>query len=641
MASSSGNIIHVLPPYLINRIAAGEVIERPASVVKELLENAIDADATRIEVIVNQAGRNICIADNGKGMTPEDGVTAFLNHATSKIKDADDLNTIETLGFRGEALASIASISKFTCRTRTALAKQGTCITFSETGEPSVKEVGCAVGTIMEVEDLFYNTPARLKFLKRAQTELAHIEETVQMLALSHPEVQVKLIINEKTLFETSGNGELKHVLNVVYKLSQNPVPLVPVASQDDEYGFQLAGYVSEPGYMKSSRRWMTSFVNGRLVRCPVLQKAIEMAYESLLPHGRYPFSVLFLTVPADRIDVNVHPAKREIRYAEANTIFAFMRGGIRNALMAHGECALLAPVTSPENNEDDGPQQSLSSTDVPQPPRGNGLMPEVSGHGLQPTPVRAGYVSPPVFFEEGRSHRLPLSRPSENVVQAALGLYQPLQNGQAEVEAEAPSQNRFKVLNQLFQTYILLETPQGLIVVDQHIASERTVFERLSRNFLQEEPAVQRLVTSLPVPASPLQCDLLRQSTAQMAKLGFLYTVDEAAGLVTLMGYPLVYQERDKMFINGGLFENLLAQLEETGTMALDVDLLIATLACHTAVRAGDTLSLHDMQTVIEHWLDCTLPWTCPHGRPIAHTISKEELNHFFHRPSLPVNAV
>ncbi|MEM0950553.1 MAG: DNA mismatch repair endonuclease MutL [Cyanobacteria bacterium P01_H01_bin.74] len=651
MIATEQSKIQVLPAHLVNRIAAGEVIERPASVVKELLENAIDAGATRVEIIISNAGRNCRIADNGYGMTPENAALAFLNHATSKIKAADDLDNITTLGFRGEALASIAAISHLTCQTRTQEAHQGTQVSVKPSGETVLTDVGCAVGTIMTVEDLFYNTPARLKFLKRPQTELAHIEETVQLLALANPAVQIHLIINDKTVLNTAGATDLKSVLDIVYKRNQQDLPLIPVAYDDASFGFFVTGFVSAPGIMKSSRRWMVNFVNNRAVKCLVLQKATEVAYESLLPHGRYPFSVLFLILPPTQVDINVHPAKREVRYAEANTIFSFVKAGIREALIAAGTQILDPSPTgqAPLNREQDSPPdhltvspEALKSTEFASQPQG--LLPaRFSSAGHSSFQQGYGYSKDAAAVHDVQA----------DAVQGALALYEPAQqpgplsahSDTEPVPAETLNQQEnsvktqpFKVLNQLFNTYILLETPQGLMVVDQHIASERMIFEQLSRNFSAETPAIQHLIASVPLLLSPTQQDLLTQYQPQFAKLGFLYTIEKSR--VSLCGVPLVFVGRDKMFTHGGLFENLIAQLEETGSMALDTDLLIATLACHAAVRAGDLLSQEAMTQVITGWLDSVLPWTCPHGRPIAHTISVRELNHFFDRPSLPVNA-
>jgi DNA mismatch repair protein MutL len=650
-----GRQIRILPPQLINRIAAGEVVERPASVVKELVENALDAGATRIDVMAGAAGRTMRVADNGAGMSPEDAAMAFYNHATSKIQDADDLDRIATLGFRGEALASIGSIARVTCLTRTADAAMGTRVTLDEQGEPVLSEAGCAPGTVMEVADLFYNTPARLKFLKRAQTELSHIEETMQYLALSHPEVRFTLVLNEKEVLKTSGSGELRRTMDEVFGLKRENIKLVPITAEDTEAGLQLAGFTSEPGVMKSSKRWMLTYVNGRHVRCSVLQKAIEAAYESLLPHGKYPLCVFFVNLPPTDVDVNVHPTKREVRYAAANSVFGFMRSGILNALSSQGINLAPAPA-EPEMRESLAFSQPLTTPSRPT------QAASLSARAAEPSlpsfsnPVRlGGFQDHASGFSSGPSmpayRRVTPNDPAP--VQAALKFYQPPE-GNASVEdalsEPAETSSRFKVIGQLFNTYILLETVQGLMVVDQHIASERAFFETLTLNLTGEAPAVQQLITAQPLYVSPVQQDLLMRHQAAFARLGFLYQLSEAPddeepdrneqNIVELTGYPLVYAGRDKMFESGGLFENLLAQLEETGDMKLDLDHMIATLACHSAVRAGDTLTVPEMNQVIERWLACQLPWTCPHGRPIAHTISKQELNHFSHRPSLPVNA-
>ncbi len=646
--------VRILPPHLINRIAAGEVVERPASVIKELVENALDAGATRIDISASNAGRNLRVADNGSGMNPENAGMAFYNHATSKIQDASDLDRIATLGFRGEALASIGSISKLTCWTRTANAAVGTKVTLSESGEPVLSEAGCAPGTVMEVLDLFYNTPARLKFLKRAQTELGHIEEMVQYLALSHPEVRFSLTLNEKEVLKTSGANELKRTMDEVLGLKKENIPLVPITAEDPEMGLRLAGFVSEPGVMKSSKRWLITFLNGRHVRCAILQKAIEAAYESLLPHGKYPLCVFFLNMPPQEVDVNVHPTKKEVRYASGNTIFGFVRSGIRNSLSAQG-IALDVPITPVAESL---PEAARHFQNPLVPPSALKVVGAASDPAWRPSSssptIRPAGRS---FSTEGWPAYRQVSGDEPRPVQAALSFYQPgtAQNPEAFDTLPASDANgnalnskptfangKFKVIGQLFNTYILLETIQGLLVVDQHIASERDFFESLTLNLTAETPDIQRLVTALPLVVSPVQRDLLRRYQAEFAQLGFLYGLQDTDGdTVQLTGFPLVYVGRDGMFQAGGLFENLLAQLEETGEMKLDLDHLIATLACHSAVRAGDSLNHSEMEEVIDRWLRCQLPWTCPHGRPIAHTISTHELNHFFHRPSLPVNAI
>jgi DNA mismatch repair protein MutL len=673
-----GGKIRLLPPALINRIAAGEVVERPASVVKEMVENAIDAGATRIEIAAGAGGRTIRIADNGCGMAPEDAAMAFYNHATSKIRAAEDLDRIETLGFRGEALASIGSISRLTCLTRTADAPRGTKVTLDEQGEPALSEAGCAPGTVMEIQDLFYNTPARLKFLKRPQTELGHIEETVQFLALSHPEVRFSLALNEKEVLKTSGSGEVKRTLEEIFDLKKENVRLLPVVMQDALAGLTLAGFTSEPGVMKSSKRWLVTFVNGRHVRCAILQKAIEAAYESLLPHGRYPLSVLFLRVPPSDVDVNVHPTKREVRYTNSGSVFGFVKAGLRHSMSAHGlsfEPSTpfpASPLHMPETVRGASLPHGQHAQTLPAVPNPAGTRLNANGfadrwqsatpqvdwlplaENANTTPIGANPVVSP------KSGLMP-ETVSPDSVQAALSFYSPEGTGQnalgqamaatgaipesaepkADASAEGWQDKRFKVIGQLFNTYILLETVQGLMVVDQHIASERTFFEILTLNLTGNTPDVQHRVVPQILTIGPVQRDLLQRHQADFARLGFLYDLPEDESVVALIGYPLVYDGRDGVFRAGGLFENLLSQLEETGEMKLDLDHLIATLSCHSAVRAGDSLTLPEMNTVIERWLACKLPWTCPHGRPIAHTFSKSELNQFFLRPGLPVNSL
>lgn len=634
------NRIHILPPHVVNRIAAGEVVERPASVIKELVENALDAGATRIDVSASAGGRTLRVADNGCGMSAEDAKMAFYNHATSKITEESDLSRIDTLGFRGEALASIAAIAKVTCMTRPVQATTGVKVIVDTLGEPQLSETGCAPGTIFEVTDLFYNTPARLKFLKRPQTELGHIEEVVQYLALSHPEIQFSLTLNEQQAFKTRGSGALKSAMEEVFRLSRKDVEgLIAVTREEAPGELSLAGYISPPGTLKSSRRWIVTFVNGRSVRCSVLSKAIEAGYTSLIPQGKYPLAVLFLNLPHEDVDINVHPTKKEVRYTNANGVFGFIRQNVVAALEQQGHHAFqgVDPMAAGLSSAPLPVQQGFSP--------GGGAGPLFASRGFGGGGMArpgGGYASVP----PGMATR-PVLPGSGLQSEAAMALYasgdgaegDKVSTATADFEA-GPPQAGWKVIGQLFNTYILLETRQGLMVVDQHIASERMFFERLTQSTFQEAPAVQSLIAQVPLGLSGLQHDLLEQHREGFARLGFTYTLAAGAGsvepTVTLTGMPLFYQDRQPR----DLFQTVLQRLEETGEVSPDLDDMIATLACHSAVRAGDVLSLEQMQQVIGGWLSCKLPWTCPHGRPIAHTIETEDLNHFFHRPSLPVNA-
>ena len=323
--------IHQLSKHIINQIAAGEVIERPFSVVKELVENAIDAGSTRISIDISNECRNIRVADNGSGIHPDDIVLAFSKHATSKIEKTEDLYNIRTMGFRGEALASIISISKLTCITRTKDFETGTKVT-CENSEIHKIETGCAVGTIMEVRDLFYNLPVRLKFLKNPKTEFAYISELVTSMALINTNVGFELKNNDKTVLKTNGLGSLPEVIKNLYSktLFDN---LRSAEGFDNLSGLKLSGYVSTPDFTRSSKKDYHIFVNSRTVKCPVFMKAIDMAYKNMIPNGKYPFVVLNLELPLDEVDINVHPTKKEVKYRNPNQIFNFIRASLDNSL--------------------------------------------------------------------------------------------------------------------------------------------------------------------------------------------------------------------------------------------------------------------------------------------------------------------
>lgn len=603
--------IRVLPPHLVNKIAAGEVVERPASVVKELVENAIDAGATTIAIDASHGGRTLRIADNGHGMTVDNAQKAFLNHATSKIITDADLERIATFGFRGEALASIAAVSQMTCHTRTVDAEHGTQITIAADGTPQAKAVGCGIGTVMDIQQLFGNVPARLKFLKKPATELAHVEETVQRLALANPEIRFALTLDDRQALKTSGSGQLRTAFSEVYK--------VPLASEDfiavkltDSDGMAVEGLTSLPSVMKSSRKFMLTYVNGRAIKCSVMTKAIEAAYQSLMEHKKYPFVALFITLPLDAVDVNVHPTKREVRYAQPNQVFGMVKSAVRQALEGHG----IFPKPQHHFPQQPTPQSTSFSPQVPL--------------AVYPAPS----VSPmPSGFSHGGG----------SVVQQSPLWSVPTQAHIAEEQAEqvqpmsaAQSAAQVKVIGQLFNTYILLETPQGLMVVDQHIASERTVFEQLKTAEANQTIDTQQVLASEVLAISPAQRDVLASQQQRLEALGFQYQLTEAG--VQLTGVPMVYLDKHNP---QQWFDDVLAQLADGDGAELDIEHLLATMSCHRAVRAGDVLTQAEMTEVIQRWLACTLPWTCPHGRPIAHTIKADDLNRFFHRPSLPVNSI
>ena len=439
--------IQQLSKHLINQIAAGEVIERPASVVKELAENSIDAGATKISIEINNDCRDIRVADNGCGIHPDDIMLAFSKHATSKIASDDDLFDIHTLGFRGEALASIISISKLTCTTRTVDFENGTKVK-CENSEVKQTETGCAVGTIMDIKDLFYNLPARLKFLKSPNTEFSYIQELVQSLALAHPECSLELKKNGKTMLKTSAQNNLLQTIKEVYS-SDVISNLKEVLKTDNLSGLKISGYVSTPDYTRSSKKSYHIYINSRTVKCSVFQKAIDTAYKSLIANGKYPFVVLNLEIPPADVDVNVHPTKKEVRYKNTNQIFNFIYTSIQAGLANYVERQQPQQPVIQRDNVVDFVQPKLES----------------SGEIFFDKQDDTVYVSDKLMEQETDI----IEQKNENTEQRQF--FVPV-----EKEPE-PEEN---IVGQYKNTYILIEKDDGLEIVDQHIAEERYITKNL-----------------------------------------------------------------------------------------------------------------------------------------------------------------
>lgn len=608
--------IQILSPELVNQIAAGEVVERPASVVKELVENAIDAGATRIEILARDGGRYLRIADNGCGMAREDLEVAFHNHATSKIRSIEDLFAIGTLGFRGEALASVAAIAKVTCMTRTAEASTGLKAVVGHSGQVTMQETGCSPGTIFEVRDLFYNVPARLKFMKRPQTEMSHIQEMVQMLALSHPDITFILHLEDSVAIKTSGSGQLEKAIQEVFSLSEQDT-LLPFSLSDPDAGYRVSGCTSTPNITRGSRKWVQVFVNRRGIRCPILGKAVESAYEGMIVPGKFPVTVLFLEVPPEEVDVNVHPTKKEVKYQHANTLFSFVRRALAEALGQTDSRWIGQVLESSPGNAFTSGSPSYKS-------------------GFASTPRYADYKkqASPVFSE--RTPQLDAKPSTVEMSEAALSLYA----APVESELAVPKQTvlsdkpSFRVIGQLAATYILVETPEGLLVVDQHIAGERVLFERFSEQAEKAEPASQHLMVPMTFPVSATQAGRLEELRPEFSALGFDYEMAAPDGEVRFKLVPALYNPKTLQQTLEALIYNLPESDDRLQYATTDI---IATAACHSAVRAGDILNHEQMDRIVSQWMACTRPWTCPHGRPVSYLIPHREIMSFFERPSLP----
>ncbi len=574
--------IKQLSKHLINQIAAGEVIERPASVVKELAENSIDAGASRVSIEITNDCRDIRVADNGSGIHPDDIMLAFAKHATSKIQNDEDLFDIHTLGFRGEALASIISISKLTCTTRTKDYDTGTKVK-CENSEVKKVETGCAVGTIMEVKDLFYNLPVRLKFLRNPNTEFSYIQEIVQSLVIINTKVGFELKRNGKTVLKTTGQGDLAQTLKEVFStdIVEN---LKPVSKTDELAGLKITGMVSKPDYTRSSKKNYHLYINSRSVKCPVMQKAVDTVYKTLIANSKYPFVVLNLEIPVHDVDVNVHPTKKEVRYKNPNQIFNFVMTAVEGGLANYA-----APEIRPVP-----PQNVVKFEPVSQ---------DVKIDNEEDTM----YVSDAFItqIQENIKH--------ETVEQQKI-------INEIKPKEPEPEEN---IIGQYKNTYILIEKDDGLEIIDQHIAEERYIYEKLKS---EKQIASQILFISDVVDVSASDTAIIRDNMAKFEKFGFGIEILNETEII-LRKVPMLIAKVSPKEIIADILENIEGDIDR-----LEEKILITT-SCKASVKAGQKLSIWQMQEIVKKWRSTKMPYTCPHGRPISHIIPHKEIAAFFMR--------
>lgn len=591
--------IKQLSKHLINQIAAGEVIERPSSVVKELTENSVDAGATKISIEINNDCRDIRVADNGCGIYPNDIMLAFSKHATSKIATDEDLFNIHTLGFRGEALSSIISISKLTCTTRTADFDTGTKVK-CENSEVKQVETGCAIGTIMDIRDLFYNIPARLKFLKSSNTEFSYIQELVQSIALAHPECSFELKKNGKIVLKTSGQNNLLQTIKEVYStdIISN---LKEVLKTDQLAGMKISGYVSTPNYTRSSKKGYHIYINGRTVKCPVFQKAIDTAYKSLIANGKYPFVVLNLELPPADVDVNVHPTKKEVRYKNTNQVFNFIFASIQAGLTNYIE-RQSARSFDPQSYTPQPVQQS-NVVDFVQPKL------ESSGEIYFDKKDDTIYVSDKLMQEEEEK----FSQQKEEKTEQR----------QFFVPVEKEPEPEENIIGQYKNTYILVEKEDGLEIIDQHIAEERYIYEKL---MAEKNIVSQMLFVSDVVPVSSTEAELIKENIDKFEKFGF--------GIEFLKENELIFRKVPQMIAKVNpkeILADILANIE--GNIDRLEEHILITTACKASVKAGQKLSTWQMQEIVKKWRTTKMPYTCPHGRPVVKFFPHKEIAGFFQR--------
>jgi len=596
--------IKELSELLINQVAAGEVIERPSSVVKELVENSIDAGATKISIEISNECRNIRVADNGSGIHPDDIYLAFTKHATSKIETTDDLYNISTLGFRGEALASIISIAKVSCTTRTKDYDYGTKVE-CENAQAHQSKTSCAVGTIMEVKDLFYNIPARLKFLKNSSTEFSYIQELVQNLALSHFEVSFELKNNGKSVLKTSGRNLPQVTIKEVYGegVSKN---LKEVFKEDEQANLKITGFISTPDVTRASKKYYHISINSRTVKCPVFIKAIDMAYKNLISSGKYPIVILNLEINPNDVDVNIHPTKREVRYKNPNLIFNFIMTAILSGL---------SKFSGVPNNVVDIKDGNTSENSK-----------RYENKDFNKDTETSNVVD--IMFPQNlhkidkKSDTIELSdRQMENLAHYTQSLFG--NDNQTEFYKEPDKTEEDTIIGQYKNTYILIERPNGLEIVDQHIAEERYNYEKLKK---EKNIVSQILFVSDVIPVTATEAELIKDNLQKFERFG--YGIEFVSdNEIMFRKIPQMLVSKDTKEILAEIFENIdgdIDNLEER---------ILKTTACKASVKAGQKLSTWQMQEIIKKWRTTEMPYTCPHGRPISKFFAHKEIAKFFER--------
>lgn len=590
------SFVHVLDDNTINKIAAGEVVERPASVIKELVENAIDAKADRIEVEIMAGGTSFMrVSDNGIGMSREDAEKAILRHATSKIVQVDDLQAIATLGFRGEALPSIASVSRFNLQTRQAGAELGTEIKITGGKTTEIGVAGCNLGTTIRVEDLFFNTPARKKFLKTNNTESGRINEFIIKLAISHPEIAFKLINNNKSSLATPGRGDLKETLQSLYGASVGQ-SLLPLEFEDED--IKLWGFVSKPSAIRSSRSWQTFIVNGRIIASRAIAKAIDNAYHALIPKSGYPLIALNIEVPQHTIDVNVHPQKTEMKFEDESRIFKAVYKAVLDAVRPKGQVGQLGQLAAQADHVQQHVEKGLQELNFGQP--------------VMNFPLRE--EKPAMTWQEGTT---------------ALAQDKSVKSVQSVVDEEEKLPTAGMIpIGQVDDTYIIAQDEDSLYIVDQHAAHERVLFDRLSAQ--AEHIPSQQLLVHLILDFSTHESQIIEENLELLAGLGFGLE-PSGPSQFRLMEVPAdVPSSQAEEFIR-----EVLASMEELHrpTAAELRQAVLATTACKAAIKAGFKLNYRQMEILLQELNDTAMPYTCPHGRPTIIKFSSDELAKMFKR--------
>ncbi|MDX1416206.1 MAG: DNA mismatch repair endonuclease MutL [Candidatus Promineifilaceae bacterium] len=606
--------INVLSEQLASQIAAGEVVERPASVVKELVENALDAGATTINVDIRAGGRELVqVADNGQGIAAHDLEKAFLRHATSKLEHIDDLEAIPTLGFRGEALAAIAAVSQLTVVSRTEAEPAGTRLVLDGGQKMTRESVGAPRGTVIAVENLFFNVPARMKFLKSELTEKRLIDEFVTRYALAHPKVRFRLVHDNRIAFQSNGSGDVKEVLLSIYgsDLSRQLLEIersdstASAAEGRSKSGGDLlvSGVISPPDVHWSNRSRISLFVNGRWIKDRSIAYAVIQAYHTLIPSGRYPLAIIFISLPYDQVDVNVHPAKTEVRFRSSNQVFGAVQRAVRQTLITQ------SPVRS---------MSAWAGGDA----------------GDTRSPGWAGVLDEHAFQKRDGDAQRELNL-DWSVRLATRGLdSEPVGEVQGSRTAGETLQNEklpiMRVIGQVGAAYIITEGPDGLYLIDQHAAHERILFEQFMGQYDHDGVISQGLITGTAVHLPPSQAELLAENIQLLNSLGFQIEIF-GPNQFMVRAVPAVVAKLDPARALIAVVEDL--ERQDVPLRGKIEEKIVLRVCKSAAIKAGQTLSQREMEALVMQLEACHNPHTCPHGRPTLIHLSVAQLAKQFGR--------
>lgn len=620
--------INILDKIVSNRISAGEVVEKPASVVKELIENSIDAGADKIVIEIEEGGiKSISILDNGSGIEKDDIKLAFMPHATSKIKNVEDLDNIGTLGFRGEALASIASVAQVEMISKTKASELGSSIKIDGGEFGEIGEVAMNTGTQIVVKNLFYNTPARRKFLRKPKTEEGEITDLVEKIILANPTLQIRYVIDGKIKYNTTGSGLYANIYTIYGRETVENI----IEINFEREGYKLTGYIGKPEISKANRTYQTLIVNGRVVRSAFISNAIQEVYQNFLMKNKFPFFVLNLTLPLDSVDVNVHPSKMEVKFENLGFIRTLFTNAVYSALV---NANYTRSVVEEEKNEEEKAPSTTNSfvekrellNNLPNISEDEGISYLASKENMFGQDEKLKEVS--LNYEESMFHEIESNSEESRLTDYILNTNHKnpyvVKEFQEIIEDAMP---KAKIIGVIFKTYILVEKENNLYMIDQHAAHERALYDKFSVSVENENVLKQGLITPYHLKLNSLEYDFFKRNFDVLASVGF-DAVDKGDNQIEITAIPYVLPI-EKL---GEYIDYFISNLQDYSSKASDYfksDLM--QHACKMAVKSGQVLSLNEIETLINEMEKHVL--LCPHGRPILIKITKSQIEKWFKR--------